>query len=162
MARRIARLEGVVRDLLPDQDPDWVRFIAEEAARAGKLAEGELWSVLEEHLTAVLDDSEARATCDNIERQLVKPASASESPAAGLGRVSTVFSKQIAKRERAAGLPDLTSDQCSCRHEWRGEKGGGPRCQICDFETTNTVWKCRLGCDITLCGSCSHRWKTKM
>lgn len=79
-----------------------------------------------------------------------------------LGSVKSIFCKEIAARPSYDPEPALTSSALACRnHSFYGDPLGGLKCQVCSFETTNRVWKCRH-CDIFLCGSCMDKWKSKI
>jgi hypothetical protein len=77
-------------------------------------------------------------------------------------RLETVFSKEIKKRERAAGQHEVSSQALACNHSWDNTGAGGMRCQVCNFETKDNSYRCSLGCDVRLCGKCWWKWKEKL
>ena len=80
-----------------------------------------------------------------------------------LNSVMSVFHTVVSKRPSYAAEPTLSAEALACRnHHFVGEQLGGLDCQICGFSTDKRVWKCRLGCDIALCGACMDRWRSKI
>jgi len=76
-------------------------------------------------------------------------------------RFCSIFSKELKKRERAAGPHGVTDEALACLHNWDNSGTAGMACQICVFETKDRSWTCNLGCGVRLCGSCCFKWKTK-
>lgn len=81
-----------------------------------------------------------------------------------LNYVRGVFSKEVARRNAYDAEPTLPPSALACgrNHAFYGDQLGGLRCQVCDFETKDRVWKCKLDCGIALCGSCMDKWKSKI
>mmetsp|Transcript_85410 Transcript_85410/g.134861 ORF Transcript_85410/g.134861 Transcript_85410/m.134861 type:complete len:198 (+) Transcript_85410:79-672(+) len=77
-------------------------------------------------------------------------------------RFETIFSKELGKRERAAGLHSVTKVAMACVHSWDNTGTAGLRCQVCNFDTKERSWTCNLGCGVRLCGSCMFKWKSKV
>jgi hypothetical protein len=76
-----------------------------------------------------------------------------------MGSVKGAFSKEIARRPTYDQEPSVPASSLACRtHAFFGDQLGGLKCQICDFETKDRVWKCQKECGIALCGNCMDKW----
>jgi hypothetical protein len=77
-------------------------------------------------------------------------------------RFAAVFSKELRKRERAAGEHEVPVEALTCSHAWDGSGVAGVKCQICAHETTKKSYCCFKDCGVKLCGSCWWNWKKKL
>merc|ERR1712241_834855 len=123
-------------------------------------------------LQAVYDDLVANrllaastaAAEDNADED-VSVAAASEGAGARDGlsskRFEAIFSKELKKRNRAAGPHCVSAEALACVHSWDNTGTGGLPCQVCAFETKDRSWTCNLDCGVQLCGGCMYTWKTR-
>lgn len=74
-------------------------------------------------------------------------------------KLSSIFSKELRKRERAIGDHEVSAAARKCEHSWDSTGAGGMHCQVCNFETKDKSYTCTKGCCIRLCGKCWWKWK---
>jgi len=123
--------------------------------------------------TFVEDSDQVEEICESVRQALLREideskkaeveadentvvSNSSQQFSVSMSRVRAVFGKEAKKRRDVMVIGD---DALHCRHEFFGEPCGGLKCQVCDFETKNRVWKCGKQCSIGLCGSCAFKWK---
>merc|ERR1719384_2387144 len=80
------------------------------------------------------------------------PQSCSAQPMLSVKRFESIFSKELKKRERAAGPHAVTAEAMACCHDWDGTGVGGVLCQVCNFETKDSSYTCKFDCGVQLCG----------
>jgi len=91
----------------------------------------------------------------------VQPAAPAAAAVLSEGRFKSIFSKELARRERAAGEHTVSKKALACLHDWDSTGVGGIRCQVCDFETKDKSYGCRFDCGVQLCGKCWWKWKER-
>lgn len=136
-----------------------------EDALAG-VEEDEAAAVLASVYTQLLDAGLVQATnttqSASVEVAVVDKEERPQTAGVTAKRLEVVFSKEIGRRERAAGGHVVSSKARSCAHTWDSTGAGGVRCQVCNFETKDNHYCCTRGCDVQLCGKCWWKWRERL